>query len=385
MSLDHIGEDNDSKASRYEEIFLGEFQNEKRMDMKEKMKRALRSLFPPLNSIWGGIKYDGISSSRSQEYERQRRACSPKYFDTYFRFSLSTETISIEKVNEVIRKSNDANYIKTEFLKASEAKRDNGNGTNASILLDELEIHAKSIPIENAKNFLSALFTIHDKVDMELDESSSPIWTDNSNRMYYLLRNFLLGRTDLVQRSKIIYPILKNGDLGLIVSLIHREYHNHGLLQNQSPIPEHECLMTKPDLENLRPMVLGKIQASAEDGSLLRNRKLSIALNLWRLLDNSEENEEVKSWCMKQLNEDTAVEMFARIFIQEKTVTSIDQGTNRSYFIQIDILERFFDIQRLRQRIEEVLSVSASNPDSERYKRLELFKNAFDNQHNGHF
>lgn len=380
MSLDHIGEDNGSKASRYEEIFLGEFQNEKRMDMKEKMKRALRSLFPPLNSIWGGIKYDSVSFSEPQECERQRRACSPKYFDTYFRFSLSTEAISIEKVNEVIRNSNNVNYIKTEFLKASEAKRDNGNGTNANILLDELKIHAKSIPIENAKNFLSALFTIHDKIDTELDESSSPIWTDNSNRMYYLLRNFLLGRTNLVQRSKIIYPILKNGDLGLIVSLVHREYHNHGLLQNQSPIPEHECLMTKPDLENLRPMVLGKIQASAEDGSLLRNRKLFYALDLWRLLDNSEEEKEVKSWCMKQLNEDTAVEIFAKIFIQEGTSVSLADSNSvltRSYSVQINVLERFFDIEKLIQCVEELLTVS--NPDSERYTILNRFRDAFRN------
>ena len=198
--------------------------------------------------------------------------------------------------------------------------------------------------------------------------------------MYYLLRSFLLGHTNLVQRSKIIHPILKNGDLGLIVSLIHREYHDHGLLQNQSPIPEHECLMTKPDLENLRPMVLGKIQASAEDGSLLRNRKLLYALDLWRLLDNSEENKEVKSWCMKELDKDTAVEIFARIFIQEGTSASlIDRNSvpTRSYSVQINVLERFFDIEKLIQHVEKLLAVS--NLDSERYTILNRFRDAFRN------
>ena len=367
-------ENRNMRESHYEEIFLGGLLNQKR----EEMKQVLSLLFPPLDSVW---ERSSTSSSDRDNWKRQRRACSPEHFDTYFRFSLSPETISIEKVNEVIRNSNNVNYIKTEFLEASKIEKDNGNGTNVSIFLDELEIHAKNIPIENAKNFLSALFTIHDKIDTELDESSSPIWTDNSNRMYYLLRNFLLDRTKLVQRSKIIYPILRNGDLGLIVSLIHREYHNHGLLQNQSPIPEHECLMTKPDLENLRPVVLGKIQASAEDGSLLRNRKLLYALDLWRLLDNSEEEEkEVKFWCMKQLNEDTAVEIFAKIFIQEGTSVSLIDGNSvptRSYSVQINVLERFFDTEKLIQRVEELLAVS--NPDSERYTILNRFRDAFRN------
>ena len=347
------------------------FLNQKR----EEMKQVLSLLFPPLGSVW---ERSGTSSSDRDNWKRQRRVCSPEHFDTYFRFSLSPETISIEEVNAIIRNIGDENYVKNAILEAS--KKSNGNGTCASILLEELRVHAKSVPIENAENFLSALFTIHDKIDTELDESSSPIWTDNNNRMYYLLRSFLLGHTNLVQRSKIIYPILKNGDLGLIVSLIHREYHNHGLLQNQSPIPEHECLMTKPDLENLRPMVLGKIQASAEDGSLLRNRKLLCALDLWRLLDNSEENKEVKSWCMKELNKDTAVEIFARIFIQEGTSASlIDRNSvpTRSYSVQINVLERFFDIEKLIQHVEKLLAVS--NPDSERYTILNRFRDAFRN------
>ncbi len=385
MSLDHIGEDNDSKASRYEEIFLGEFQNEKRMDMKKKMKRALHSLFPPLNSIWGGIKYDGISFSGSQECERQRRACSPKYFDTYFRFSLSPETISIEEVNAIIRNSGDENYVKNAILEASTKSNGNKNGTCASILLDELKVHVNDIPIDNAKAFLSGLFSIHDIIDTESDQSTSGsmlFLRDNSDRICFLSKSLLLDRISLDTRSEIISHTIQDASLGLIAVVALQEYLNYYPQQGQSPKSEDMRLMTKSDLESLRPMVLGKIQASAEDGSLLRNRKLLYALDLWRLLDNSEgEEKEVKSWCMKQLNEDTAVEIFAKIFIQEGTSVSLI-GSNsvptRSYSVQINVLERFFDTGKLIQRVEELLAVS--NPDSERYTILNRFIDAF---HNG--
>ena len=379
--VDHVGEDRELRASRYEGIFLGEFQNGKR----EEVKKALPLLFPRLGSVW---ERSGTSSSDRDNWKRQRRVCSPEYFDTYFRFSLSPETISIEEVNAIIRSSGDENYVKNAILEAS--KKSNGNGTCASILLEELRVHAKSIPIENAEAFLSGLFSVHDSIDVESDQSDSSMFRiDNSHRICSLSEKLLLYITNLDKRSEIISQAISHASLGLIAILVRQEYFNYYPPQDQSPRSKDMWIMTKPDMEKLQQVFLTRVRSAAKNDSLFKIlfkiRKPGI-LYSWELLDDSEgEEKEVKSWCMEQLNEDTAVEMFARIFIQEGTVTSIDQGTNRSYFIQIDILERFFDIQRLRQRIEEVLSVSASNPDSERYKRLELFKNAFDNKHNGHF
>ena len=139
-----LNENGNMRASHYEEIFLGGLLNQKR----EEMKQVLSLLFPPLGSVW---ERSGTSSSDRDNWKRQRRVCSPEHFDTYFRFSLSPETISIEEVNAIIRNSGDENYVKNAILEAS--KKSNGNGTCASILLEELRVHAKSVPIENAENF----------------------------------------------------------------------------------------------------------------------------------------------------------------------------------------------------------------------------------------
>lgn len=369
-----INENKSKRASRYKEIFLGSLLNEKR----EERKRALSLLFPPLGSVWEGGGTSSSSSDRDN-WKRQRRVCSPEHFDTYFRFSLSPETISIEEVNTIVRNSGDENYVKNAILEAS--KKSNGNGTCASILLEELRAHARSIPIENAKAFLSGLFSVHDSIDVESDQSdSSMFWIDNSHRICSLSEKLLLYITSLDKRSEIISQAISHASLGLIAILVRQEYFNYYPPQDQSPRSEDMWLMTKPDMKKLQQVFLTRVRSAARNDSLFKIRKPEI-LYSWELLDDSEgEEKEVKSWCMEQLNEDTAVEMFARIFIQEGTSVSLI-GSNsvptRSYSVQINVLERFFDIEKLIQRVEELLAVS--NPNSERYTILNRFRDAFRN------
>lgn len=361
--LRRVGEKNDITASRYEDIFLGGFQNEKRTEMK----RALRSLFPSLATIWRDTNHGSTLSDN--EWDRQRRACSPKHFDTYFRFSLSKETINIEIVYELIRNSNDINYVKTELLEANKIQINNRNGTYASVLLDELRDHAGDIPIENAENFLSVLFATHDVIDTKSAQSiievmDIPIPIDNSDRIYYLLRSFLSDRTDLVKRSSVICHALQNGSLGWIAFFVFREYCKYHPQQDQSPTSEDEYFLTEADLEGLRQMVLEKIRAAAESANLLKIRKCLFILRAWKLF---EEHEEVKTWCMEKLNEDTIVEKFAKIFL------SYRMGSD---FIETDELKQFFDIDRLKQRIKELQN--ASQRESKRYVTLKRFIDALE-------
>ena len=358
-----VGKKNDITASRYEDIFLGGFQNEKRTEMK----RALRSLFPSLGTVWRDTSHGSALSDN--EWDSQRRACSPKHFDTYFRLSLSTETINIEIVYELIRNSNDINYVKTELLEANKIQTNNRNGTYASVLLDELRDHAGDISIENAENFLSVLFAIHDAIDTESAQSiikvmHIPILIDNSDRIYYLLRSFLSDRTDLVKRSSVICHALQNGSLGWIAFFVFREYCKYHPQQDQSPTSEDEYFLTEADLEGLRQMVLEKIRAAAESANLLKIRKCLFILRAWKLF---EEHEEVKTWCMEKLNEDTIVEEFAKTFL------SYRMGSD---FIETDELKQFFDTDRLKQRVKELQN--ASQRESKRYVTLKLFIDALE-------
>ena len=363
--MDFLSEDKNSKISRYEDIFVHDLQDEKQ---RAAMKRALGYLFPPLAAVWAA--YD-ISDSSREEWKCQRRACSPAHFDTYFRFSLS-QTISLKKVQAVIKNSGNADDVKNAFLQASQIQRRNERGTYASILLDELKVHAQHIPIENAEAFLSALFKVHDRIDVESDQSNVFLWTDNSDRICSLIKNFLLDRTTLNQRSAVISQVItdtEDASLELIAILVRKEYYSYHPRQGQSSGYEADRLLTESGVENLRQIFLEKVRAAAEDSSLLKNRKSEI-LYSWKSLDDSEEHqgEEVKSWCTKKLNEDFAVERFAKIFVSNKT-------SSGQYFVQSNILDQFFDTDKLRQRVEEVLR--ASPQGSERYVTLQRFMDAF--------
>ena len=375
VDMSTVGEDKADTKSRYEDIFLGEFQDEKR----EEMKTALCRLFPPLKVVWlgdAGWGTDSISSGDREEWKRQRRACSPEHFDTYFRFSLSPETISIAEVQAVIKNSGNTNYVKNALLQASQTQKRNGNGTCASILLDELKVHAKRIPIENAEAFLSALFLVHDEIDTEADRSNDLIPIDNNERIYFLLEEFLLNRTTLDQRSEIMSAIIQNTNLYFAFLLVIREHCKYHPQQGRLAKSEDECLLTKSGMEFLCKQLAEKIEKAIENDELLYLQYPLTVLYYWSLLAGSDKSEESRSWCIDKLVDDNAVEIFVKELTSEGwRATAGDLSSTRSYSINRDMLRKFFDIEEFRQRVEEVLRIS--QPGSKRYIILKRFIDAF--------
>ena len=356
VDADHVGEDRRLRASRYEGIFLGEFQNGKR----EEVKKALPLLFPRLGSVWGNRENYGQPPlfDLQENWERQRRACSPKYFDAYFRFSLSPEALSMTEIRSIIENSGNENYVKQAILEANSIDEDNENGNNLERLLDGLKPHVKTIPIENAPAFLSGLFNVYDVINID------------KTRKYILplLKNLLLNRTDLNQRSAIIYNAIMDRNLGLMALLAQTEYRKHNPHQSESPTLKDNYLMTESDIEKLRQIVLNKIQAIAKDGSLLENPDLLSILYTWITLDNSEDPKEAKSWCMNQLRNRTAVEIFAKMFVKSFKDEKILLDHALACKMRIEPL---FDISVLTNCVRNLFN--ESQPGSERYLTLQQF------------
>ena len=376
--LDHHYQQHEAVASAYDDLFVSEFGGEER----EAMKQALRRLFPALDRVWDNMSY---SSSFFQDWERERRACSRKHFDTYFRFSLSDETISTAEVRSVIQNSDDSDFVSAALLEASKTPKPSGQGTRASVLLDELIAHAKNIPIENAEAFLSGLFAIHDEIDTEIDRELggfSP--ANNSLRIHWILRALLLGRTSLTSRSNIILKAAEKGSVGWLVDLSESAYRDHHPHEGKSPEPEDRCLTTKGDANRLRKMALEKIVAAAGDRTLLNYGYFPIALIRWDELAGNDDHQLAKAWCMERLSEDDAVEVFSKAFVSESWVTSMggfggglgDTVSVRHDRVSVESLERFFDVEALRRRVEQLLA--ASEEGSPRKAALKRFIDAWD-------
>ncbi len=315
--LDHQYQQHGAVASTYDDLFVSEFDGEER----QAMKQALRRLFPALDSVWGNMSYD---PSSFQDWERERRACSRKHFDTYFRFSLSDETISAAEIRSVIQNSADSDFVSASLLEASKTPKPSGQGTRASVLLDELNAHAKNIPIENAEAFLSGLFSIHDQIDTELDQERGGFALANNNlRTHWTLRGLLWGRTSLTERSSIIVKAAEKASIGWLVDLSESAYRDYHPREGKSPEPEDRCLTTKDDADQLRKMALEKIVASAGDRTLLDYEYFPRALIRWDELAGNNDHKLAKAWCMERLAEDEAVEAFSKAFVSESWVTGM--------------------------------------------------------------
>ena len=88
-------------------------------ERRETVKTALLRLFPRLENV-------GYASEFITAWEAERRLCTRKYFDAYFRMTIGDESIPRSELDELIARCDDAEFIKDQFLKANQMVRKNG-------------------------------------------------------------------------------------------------------------------------------------------------------------------------------------------------------------------------------------------------------------------
>ena len=128
----------------------------------------------------------GYGSDFHTSWNAERRVCIEAHFDTYFRLILSHEALPVELINRFIENADDPDFVRGEFRKAAALRRNSGTSM-VPVVLDELNAHAPRIPKEKVQSFLSALFEIHDEIDLSIDEERGPMAVDNTTLSYHWL------------------------------------------------------------------------------------------------------------------------------------------------------------------------------------------------------
>jgi len=374
--LDHSHQNNDSVSKMYDDLFLSGLAGEER----DNVRTALRRLFPALDGVWGNTSY---ASDFFQGWEEQRRVCSRKHFDTYFRFALAKDNISMKKVTALIEQCDDAKLIKDELLVAKDIPNGIG-GTQAASLLDELNVHAKKIPLEKATGFLSGLFAVHDDIDIAADQGKGFSFSSNNMRIHWLIRSITRDRTTLDQRSKIITDAAEAASVGWLVDIADSAYRDYYPRDDKSPEPEEKCITTESDANKLKAMSISTIEKSAADGSLLKYENFIPVLYRWDEFLGNEHHEKAKEWCLAQIENDEAVEIFAKAFVS----TSWSQGMggfggSLGDTVAIEknnvskALEKFLEPENFKSKVEELLA--KSDEGSIRYTTLSKFITTWNN------
>jgi hypothetical protein len=179
------------------------------------------------------------------------------------------------------------------------------------VYLDELTTHAARVQKPMVEPLLSALFEIHDEIDLEKDADKG-LWrmANTSLRLHWFIRRLTRGRFSIDERTDLYLAATERAALGWLVDFVSSARRDYRERQNQ-PTPEEDCLVITRALEPLTKRALAAIRAAAASGSLLHHQDLHNILYGWRnFLDN--DPAEVRAWTDKLISDDNALVILAR-------------------------------------------------------------------------
>lgn len=372
LKLCGIGSDRD------DDFLLESFLSEIDEDRHQIAEMALQRLFPRTRNI-------GYASSFRAQWDAERRVCIDAHFDTYFRLSLSEQTLPIDTINELIDRADEVDFIQTTLREAA-AKRRRSNTSMVPIILDELNTHANRIQIDKVEHLITALFEIHDEIDLEIDDESGYLTHANTTlRFHWLIRRLTKDRLSLAERTGLYMSAIRRSSLGWLVdftSSAQRQYQESDGRQ----IREEDCLVAKDAIDSLVSRSLSAIRQAAEDNSLLQHKDLINILYRWRNFTNNDPTE-VRIWTDKLMKNEAALVLLAGKLTGESWSHQMgfhglgDRIAQRHVRAQIDENTDILDIAKFRSQLENIQN--SGSLDKESQKTVNNFLEAWDRRQNG--
>lgn len=313
---------------------------------------ALIRLFPRLENV-------GYSHGFIESWEAQRRVCTDKHFDTYFRMGVGDETLSVEEIDDFIKHAGEIEYVKNAFLQALCSIRKNGK-SKVPLLFDEINVHASKIDKKNFQALISAIFQIADTIHRDDDRERGGFSIgDNHLRIHWLIRKLTFDRCNLKERSTIFLEACKNAQLGWLVDFTSSAINDHFPGEGKQPEALEKCLIGKEHISELKAYALNTIRSAADTGELVSHPQLAFILFRWREFCE-DDGLEVKKWTGEQLKIDESVSMFAKAFTGESWSQGMgmfgmgDRVAMRSIIASVNGLDKIMDVDQFRKRLEEI-------------------------------
>ena len=111
------------------------------------------------------------------------------------------------------------------------------------VLLDELNTHAPRVEREKVEPLMSALFEIHDEIDLEIDQERGMMAIgDTTLRYHWLIRRLTNDRFTLDARTDVYMSATENASLGWLVDFTASAHDDYREREN-GPQREEDCLM----------------------------------------------------------------------------------------------------------------------------------------------
>ncbi|MCG7981771.1 MAG: P-loop NTPase fold protein [Candidatus Thiodiazotropha lotti] len=339
---------------------------------------ALQRLFPRMENIEYGSEFH-------KDWDAERRVCIEKHFDTYFRLTLSDDSLSLRTIDEIIERIDDPDFVKESFRGAAISRRSNGTSL-VPVLLDELNTHASKVSKEKVQSFLCAIFEIHDEIDLDIDKDKGMYSVgDTSLRYHWLIRRLTRDRFTLDERTELYATAIENAPLGWLVDFVlsvKEDYRERA--ETEAPKREEEYLTREDVITSLVEKALASIRSAASDGTLLHHQDLIYILYAWRHFLGNDPSE-AKEWTDHLLGDSEAVVILAKGFTGESWSHGIggmgflaDNVATRTTRARIDENTDIIDRDLFKSKLEE-LQDDANLQDDDK-NAVKEFLSAWNNQ-----
>lgn len=347
-------------------------------DRHETIRIALQRLFPRMENT-------NYSNGFLQQWQADRRVCIEAHFDTYFRMSLSDETLAMATIDELIARANERDFIQTVFRNAAAERRRNGTSM-VPVLLDELNTHAQRIDQGSVEPLISALFEIHDDIDLPKDDTQGIMSGENTTvRYHWLIRRLTRDRFSHNERTDLYMSALQNASLGWLVSFTKSARSDYGEREN-GPRREEDCLISEDHIPALTEHALSSIRGAATDRSLLQHADLINILYRWRdFMDD--DTSEVLAWTDMLLEDDDALVVLAREFTSESWSIGLgfdglgDRVSQRHIRAEIDDTTNIINVSRFRTKLMALQRSGQLTDESQ--KTIDDFLEAWERRRRG--
>lgn len=350
-------ENNNNNDDRFS-IFLNGIE-EGRQDVA---KTALQRLFPRLESI-------GYGGEWISEWSSERRVCVEAHFDTYFRLNLSDEVLSGKAIDELIEKSGDSDYIKKVFMDAANARRRTGQSM-VPVYFDELTTHGKRVDKDKVRPLLSALFEIHDAIDLKIDADSGFMAMANTTlRYHWLIRKLTRNKFSIEERTDMYLKATEAASLGWLINFVSSARGDYQVREDRQPTAEEDCLVSENVLPELTKRALNAIRTSSADGSLLVHKDLLYILYRWIDFMGGDPTE-ARAWTDSLLDDRKALLILVKVMTGASWSMGMggfgslgDRVSKRTVRAQISDDSPVIDARKFRAAIEKIANDKNSSDD----------------------
>ncbi|MHA2122700.1 MAG: KAP family P-loop NTPase fold protein [Promethearchaeota archaeon] len=303
----------------------------------------LKYLFPRTDTIYNEI---GYSYGHLESWRKEGRIASPDNFNIFFRLTISEGEVSRDEIENILSLGIDITLFSEALLKLNEEGR-------IIRFLERLEDYTQNeIPEDNIEPIITVLLDIGDL----LPEGESGLFVYDTPLKILRISHQLVHRFDNPEtRFKIFQQAILNASQSIhtIVNEVNALSQEHGKYGIEiEPGQEKKQTVTLEHYDELEKLALKKIETWANDGRLMKARRLHDILLRWKDWGNKED---IDNFIKNMIKDDDGLITLITNFLYRSTSYS-EYSATIHWRIDPEDLNKFIDYKEIEPKIRNIFN-----------------------------